>query len=110
AWGVVDGGPGEKCFAVCDWQVVFRRGCSLTGGQSDSRRSDVALARIVDVLGVAAPHGPAVVCLTGRWLGVLPRGGRCSPRSDIIRARSVDVLRLVAPQLSGGCNSLGYRC
>ena len=33
---------------------------------------------------------------------------RCSPRSDITRARIVDVLRLVAPQLSGGCNSLGY--
>ncbi|KFG99242.1 hypothetical protein TGVAND_438990, partial [Toxoplasma gondii VAND] len=62
SWGVVDGGPGEKCFAVCDWQVVFRRGCSLTGSDSsaagDRQRPDVAVARIVDVLGVAAPHGP----------------------------------------------------
>ncbi|KFG56537.1 hypothetical protein TGRUB_434620, partial [Toxoplasma gondii RUB] len=35
AWGVVDRGPGGKCFAVCDWQVVFRRGCSLTGSDSE---------------------------------------------------------------------------
>ncbi|KFG99239.1 hypothetical protein TGVAND_439010, partial [Toxoplasma gondii VAND] len=65
AWGVVDGGASEKCFAEWDCQVVFRRGCSLTGSESsaagDRQRSDVALARIVDVLGVAAPHGPAVV-------------------------------------------------
>ncbi|EPR56750.1 hypothetical protein TGGT1_411520, partial [Toxoplasma gondii GT1] len=55
----------EKCFAVCDWQVVFRRGCSLTASESSaaggSQRSVGTLAGIVDVLGVAAPHGPAVV-------------------------------------------------
>ncbi|EPR56782.1 hypothetical protein TGGT1_411310, partial [Toxoplasma gondii GT1] len=63
--GVVDGGPGEKCFAVCDWQVSFRRGCSLTASESSaaggSQRSVGTLAGIVDVLGVAAPHGPGVV-------------------------------------------------
>ncbi|KAF4646297.1 hypothetical protein TGRH88_085710 [Toxoplasma gondii] len=36
--------------------------CGVGGSAAgDSQRSDVALARIVDVLGVAAPHGRAVV-------------------------------------------------
>ncbi|KFG56636.1 hypothetical protein TGRUB_434020 [Toxoplasma gondii RUB] len=101
-WGVVDGGPGGKCFAVWDWQVVFRRGCSLTGSESDSQRSDVAVARIVDVLGVAAPHGSAGQDAGGG--GTLRAACPCyicgtddRQRSDITRARSVDVLGVAAP-------------
>ncbi|EPT24422.1 hypothetical protein TGME49_329300 [Toxoplasma gondii ME49] len=151
-----------------------------------SPRCRITLARIVDVLGVAAPHGPAVVCLSRRCSGVMFRRGSCQevvtvwesecpawdawsnpvaeandpsslvseyaacgvwrphmvlpfshmslvaylrgwasesvwemvgriaqarevlPEVRITRTRIVDVLRLVAPQLSGGCNSLGY--
>ncbi|KFG56538.1 hypothetical protein TGRUB_434610, partial [Toxoplasma gondii RUB] len=53
SWGVVDGGPGSAA--------------------GDRQRSDVTVARIVDVLGVAASHGPAlygmrlVECMRG-WV------------------------------------------
>ncbi|KAF4646369.1 hypothetical protein TGRH88_084000 [Toxoplasma gondii] len=98
AWGVVDGGPGSAA--------------------GDRQRSDVALARIVDVLGVAAPHGPAVVwygtrrvnarmgaevCLgDGRAYcpGAGGPGGSAAgdrQRSDVALARSVDVLGVAAP-------------
>ncbi|KAF4646340.1 hypothetical protein TGRH88_084550 [Toxoplasma gondii] len=87
--------------------------CGVGGSAADdSQRSDVAVARIVDVLGVAAPHGPAVVWYATRRVNARIGGGGSaagdSQRSDVAVARSVDVLRLVAPQLSGGCNSLGY--
>ncbi|KAF4646348.1 hypothetical protein TGRH88_084370 [Toxoplasma gondii] len=36
-------------------------GVTVWGAGGDRQRSDITLARIVDVLGVAAPHGPAVV-------------------------------------------------
>nr|CEL77987.1 TPA: hypothetical protein BN1205_007340 [Toxoplasma gondii VEG] len=46
--------------AVC---AVSLRDCwaYASGGEGGPQRSDGTLARIVDVLGVAAPHGPGVV-------------------------------------------------
>ncbi|EPT24429.1 hypothetical protein TGME49_328900 [Toxoplasma gondii ME49] len=109
--------------AVAGWDegVVFRRGCALTGSESDSQRSDVAVARIVDVLGVAAPHGSAGQdarrdqCRWGHRDEALLAGGGgtlraacpcyiCGTddryRSDITRAPFVDVLGVAAPHAS----------
>ncbi|EPR56928.1 hypothetical protein TGGT1_410890, partial [Toxoplasma gondii GT1] len=50
----------RDCWAFCSGPGVCLRDCWAysSGGGGGSQRSDVALAGIVDVLGVAAPHGP----------------------------------------------------
>ncbi|EPT24423.1 hypothetical protein TGME49_329200 [Toxoplasma gondii ME49] len=66
--------------SVCDIVGRILQEAEVAGwdegvGGGDSQRSDVAVARIVDVVGVAAPHGPALYVCLGDGRAYCPGAG-----------------------------------